>query len=360
MTLPRLDDVFDPRRNSLNAIRLALALAVIVWHSFPLTGRDIGLWPVRQALGELPVDGFFAISGFLIISSWLRDANARRFLLARALRILPGLWVCLAVTAFAIAPLVSLILTGTSGMSESNAGYVLANLGVWILQPGIAGSLADVPYPVVWNGSLWTLSWECLCYLGVLVLGVTGALRLRATCLVVFVISLFALVATAYGPVDNGMITTGARFAIMFTAGALVYSARLRVPVRPRLLALAAACVALSLLLPDYRVVGALPLAYLLIGLGALVKAPHLRTDISYGVYIYAFPLQQSLAALGAAGWPVLGFLLASTAVTLPLAFASWYAVERPCMRLRPRRRLRTAAPIGRPATGIAQAGPST
>src|SRR3954464_14054647 len=80
---------FNPKLNALNAIRLLLAISVIVWHSFPLTGAAMPPKPVAQVLGEAGVDGFFAISGFLIVSSWMRHPQWWAYLKARFLRILP-------------------------------------------------------------------------------------------------------------------------------------------------------------------------------------------------------------------------------------------------------------------------------
>ena len=88
-----LREVFDPRNNALNAWRLLLASGVILWHSWPLTGRDVSFEPVRQLLRDGFVDGFFAISGFLITWSWLRNPRARDYFAARGLRLLPGLWI---------------------------------------------------------------------------------------------------------------------------------------------------------------------------------------------------------------------------------------------------------------------------
>lgn len=85
-----LSQVFDRRANGLNLLRLLLAAGVIVWHSFPLTGHDVGWGPARQFLSSISVDGFFAISGFLITGSWLTRPKLLSFLRARALRILPG------------------------------------------------------------------------------------------------------------------------------------------------------------------------------------------------------------------------------------------------------------------------------
>ena len=61
---------FDGRRNGLSTIRLVFASSVILWHSFPLTGHDIAYEPLRQVVANFRADGFFAISGFLILASW--------------------------------------------------------------------------------------------------------------------------------------------------------------------------------------------------------------------------------------------------------------------------------------------------
>ena len=96
-----------------------------------------------------------------------------------------------------------------------------------------------------------------------------------------------------------------------------------------------------SALLPDYRVVSAFPLAYLMIGLGALGRSRWVqaRQDLSYGTYIFAFPLQQLLAGFGLWKLGVPMFALVSVLVTLPVAAASWFGIERPALRLKSSRR---------------------
>ena len=79
-------------------------------------------------------------------------------------------------------------------------------------------------------------------------------------------------------------------------------------------------------------------IAYLCLYLGlelARFSRLVLRHDLSYGVYIYAFPIQQALllSGLGSLGWAA--FTCLSIACTLPLAAASWFFVERPAQRFR-------------------------
>lgn len=341
-------DVFRPKANGLNFIRLLLATGVIVWHSFPLTGREIEFAPLRQILSNLFVDGFFAISGFLIVSSWLRRPSWTNFLRARLLRILPGFYVCLIVTAFAIAPL-GIFVAGRGfpdGFFSDAANYVIHNGALRAEQRGIAGTPSGVPFPHSWNGSLWTLFWEFLCYLGVLGLGVTSLLKRRFTIPGAFLGCLFVVLLTSYGPVSNYNIQTVGRFGLMFSAGAMIYRYRRVLPASKGLLVVAGVAIALSAFLPDYRLTAALPIAYLFLTGGAFISAARLRfeDDISYGVYVYAFPIQQLIALAGATTLAVTAFVAISIACTVPVALASWFLVEKNALRFKS---LKRAVPAG-------------
>ncbi|WP_322409928.1 acyltransferase [Microbacterium invictum] len=331
--MPRNPDsfssVFDPRANGLNFVRLFLAAGVILWHSFPLTGAEIDLLPLRQLLAEVWVDGFFAISGFLILGSWMRDPHAGRYLRARILRILPAFWVCLLVTAFIVAPLATM----TFGMG--NLTYVVKNAVLWVFQYGIDGTPAGVPFPGVWNGSIWTLAWEFLCYLLILALGVTGALRHPPVVPVLFIICVLGIAFTSLAPVEIWLVETAARFGSMFLAGALIWQLQDRIRCNRNFVMLSILLVVGSLWLPDYRLLASLPLAYLMLVIGAVIKTPRLRlrNDISYGVYIYAFPIQQVLALAGVWTLGVPGFASLALAITVPVAAASWFLIEKPVLR---------------------------
>lgn len=153
-----LAGAFNPRENALNLLRLVLAAAVIFGHAALLGGYQLPR-PLMLAVSELAVDGFFAISGFLITRSWLGYPVWSRYVWHRGLRILPGFWVCLLVTALVLAPL-GLLLRGQSlagywTAADGPLGYVWRNALLWITQPGIAGSPDWSGYPGSWNGSLW-------------------------------------------------------------------------------------------------------------------------------------------------------------------------------------------------------------
>lgn len=335
--------VFDPRNNALNAWRLILATSVILWHTWPLTGHPIPPTPVTQLMSQVGVDGFFAISGFLITSSWMRNPQPREYFKARTLRILPGLWVCVLVTAFVIAPIGVLIQHGSvGGLMKSGAplAYVVNNgLMNVLFYPGIDGTPKDIPWPGVWNGSLWTLAFEAGCYIAVALFGVVGLLKYRWPIPIAFVVTLAATAVFGFPAFAMSTIPQMvSRFAVMFAAGALIYQYRDKIPARWSLVALSAGLLLVSGLLPNYRVLAAIPLAYLVIASGAMLKRPNLGNDLSYGVYIYAFPIQQLLVIAGLGTLGVFPFFILATLVTIPLAAMSWFVVEKRALALKKRR----------------------
>ncbi|MBO3101390.1 acyltransferase family protein [Cellulomonas fengjieae] len=335
----------DPSRNSLNQIRLVLATAVLFHHAFPLGGFAGHPSILGVQLGGWAVFGFFAISGYLISAS--RKAKPLgQFLVLRVARIYPAFWVCLAATAFVLAPIVYVrnhaTLDGflTTG-PVTPANYILVNATLQIGSYGIGDTLISNPYPVAWNGSLWTLFYEFLCYLLIGALGILGIWRRNAWP----VAAGFLLSVLAFANVElllpyvggNPDVRNFAGLVPFFLGGALVHALKHRLPLTWIGAAVGAAVTAaLTLVAPSWGLALASPfMLYTLLWLGSTVPSPGLlrRHDISYGVYIYAFPVQQLLAALGVADHGLLPYTLATIAITFPLAAASWLLVERPIMR---------------------------
>lgn len=332
---PSLREAFEDHPNALHCVRVCLALAVVLWHAHALRIPDGSPNRLERVAGELPVDLFFAISGFLVCRSWAQRPDLRLFLTARSARLLPGLWVCLLVTAFVVAPLAAAVEALPQPSLGEQVGYVVGNAGVHVTQWDIAGGPFAVPHPGVWNGSLWSLSWEAYCYLGVALLGSTR-LRGRQVACAVMVLAWAATVAlTVVGDNPGGLAGLGARTALMFASGALVFSFADRLSWNARSALGAGAIALLGLLTPHYRLAASPALAFLVIGLAlSLGRLPWLvfRNDLSYGVYIYSFPVQQLLLVLGLGGaaWACAAL---SVACVLPVAAASWILVERPMIR---------------------------
>lgn len=323
----------------------------MLFHSWSATGR-LPATAIRQLLFAVGVDGFFAISGFLISRSWLSDPRVRDYLVARALRILPGFYVCLIITAFVFAPVSVAIQGGSPKKLLGSTGpieYILKNSALAYLQQGVSGTPHGVPAAGDWNGSLWSLVYEAMCYLAVAGIGLAGLASRKWISPVMLAFAAFGamllppLTLTQAWTIPQLVV----RSAIMFAAGALLYQWRDVIPARWSLVAVSVIMVLAASQLPDYRLVAGLPLAYAVIVSGSLIKHRRLilRTDLSYGVYIYAFPVQQLLAICGLVNLNPLVFFPVAAIATLPLAAASWFLVEKPAMSLKYRLKRKWSAP---------------
>lgn len=354
---PTLDRAFDPRSNSVNALRLGLAGLVLLSHTLKLHGGTDPLGRLTGGfvdIGTMAVDGFFALSGFLIVGSYLNSPSTGRYLWRRGLRILPGFWVCLLVTAFVLLPIAQLLEFGTLAgyplTGEMSAlSYLLDNSALFIRQFEVAGLLGGEPV----NGSLYTLFYEFLCYLGVAALGVAGLLRRRtwpllavAALVWLFVVSQLLTGAALYE--GSSTLSIAVRFGAMFLAGAVAHRLAPRIPVGRAGGAVAVVLLAQAVVLAilaggdpqgtlAYLVVAPPAVAYLVLLLGSRPELRRIgaRRDLSYGLYVYAWPVQILLIVAGAAAWPVALYGAASLAIALLMAWASWTWVEAPALRLK-------------------------
>ncbi len=356
------------RDNGFGVIRLALAVSVVVAHATSLGfGReDLGHSAFRgqSNVGTLAVFGFFVLSGLLITRS-ARRTSAGRFAWHRAVRILPGLWVCLLVTAFVAAPLVAYREHGNlDGFWDGPRGplqYVWHNWFVGVRQYGIHDLLtASTPWgrqtsSSVFDGALWSLVYEVLCYAVTGLLAATGVLRRRWLVLAATVVLYGVIVAdqiqgrelvgppaTHYGEIRLPLL--GAVFpqwliylGFLFLAGAVLELYADRVPLNGWLGVGAVVLLAGSLLAGGFFVVGFPALVYVLVWAGA--RMPRRlrwigrRSDYSYGVYIYGFLIQQVFAAYGWNRWGFWPYTVLSLLATFAVAAASWHLVERHALR---------------------------
>jgi peptidoglycan/LPS O-acetylase OafA/YrhL len=343
-----LGNRFAGIRNSLNAIRLFLAAAVILSHSWWLGGYGPEPDPGGVKLGSWAVLGFFGISGYLITRSRLQATTSVAYFSARFLRIFPGLAVCVAAVAFIIAPLT----TGLAGAAYSLPDallYFVTNLSAGtpgVAVGGIPGSLEGLPDPRLWNGPLWTLFWELVSYIFVgIVFSIFRPELGRIAVLVPFVVGsayVFTLDA-GWGPVatppDWPLIPI-----LTFLAGSLVYLFQDSIPANRTMLIIVAGLVALVASLGFSPSLVHLPLTVLLLtcSLHLPLSGVGSRFDISYGVYIYGWPVQQFLASLGLhSAVPPLVFGAASLLVVAPVAWLSCRYVEGPAQRWRRSRDIR-------------------
>lgn len=329
---------FDPRRNNFDLIRLALAATVGVAHGIVMRTGDQPRFGI-STLGDFALDGFFILSGFLVTRSWLTLDNFWRYAWHRFLRIMPAFWVCLLVLAFLVAPIALLLegrpLTELFTSPDSAPMFVLINAGLMVFTYEIASIFANNPEPLIVDGSLWTLILEAGCYVVLAGLGVVGLLRRRRWVVPALAVTLWAMAILYDLGIPVGIGDNTLRMLMMFMVGASFFLYAHRVPLNAWLALVAAAMfVASAGLLENYRMVGAVPLAYGLIYLAVgLPKNLRLKVDLSYGVYIYHYPLQQLLMLTVLATLPTPAFVAVSLILVIPIALASWYGIERRALR---------------------------
>ncbi|MEM7058403.1 MAG: acyltransferase [Pseudomonadota bacterium] len=337
--MPRLGDVAEGRDNNLNAIRLCAALAVLVSHAWPITGGPGTIEPLQvltgTTLGTYAVMVFFGLSGFLITASFQRDPNPRRFCLRRARRLFPGLILCLGLTVFCLGPMVSDLSILAYLSDESLWSFLLIN-GLMIgFQGDLPGVFQGNPYPAA-AGSIWTLQYEVMCYGAVLVAGCLGLLGAKKRALLTFTVGITAAaIMLAFQEHLPTRLIRLSEFAIPFAFGGVAWIWRDRIPLNAGALiglCLAAVLAHGTVVQPIFEPL-AITYATLLIGfVGGPSMSVRLPGDYSYGIYIYAFPVQGLIIHVFGTMDPWMNVLLA-TPVTVCLAAASWHWVERPSLR---------------------------
>ncbi len=333
--------------NNFDFVRLFAAFLVLVSHQFPLGGRAEPMVDGISA-GHVGVAIFFSISEYLIAQSWSRSPDLAAFVRARLTRIWPGCAVVTLLAAFVLGPLVS---TRTDGYFLSSETWRYLRTLAFDVQYRLPGVFVDNPYPHAVNGSLWTIPLELTWYAVIAALGVAGLVRRRAAmvpaCLLVVAYVLQQRYTGKPGPV-HPLFELGSFFAI----GAALATVRGTLLERRREALFAAAIVAAGLSASGLSFIAQFVLLPVLaIGFGE-ARTPILRRvgrfgDVSYGFYLYAFPVQQTVVLLTGNTLSVATGIATSAAITLLLAFASWRLVEKPAMRWRTATRSNT----GRGAT---------
>ncbi|MEE4451169.1 acyltransferase [Novosphingobium resinovorum] len=360
-TLPMLvpADPAGMRRNHFNAIRLAMAMAVIWSHSFAIHRGSEDTEPVSLLLGgfynagSVGVRVFFIVSGFLIARSWLASPQAAGYFAKRARRIYPGFIVATAICAFVVVPL-----HATAGWTLVSPAAVLDwSWRALTLHGGVPGADAFGGQAV--NGALWSIRYEAWCYVGVAVAGGLGLMR-RPGLLVAATLGVMVgkAMLDVMGKQPGGGLVEAVfgwpyawfSLAPCFLMGMLAQCYGRFVP-----RSMAGLCVLLAGLVATTQLGGGSRIAFdLLFPLAATyavlfaafspVRLPDAARfgDFSYGAYLYGFPIQQMLKWGLALSFPV--YVLASFGFSLLAGAASWVLVEQWFVR-RPVRAARAVAP---------------
>lgn len=335
------------RSNNFDFIRLIFATFVIISHSYVLSGDTEGDFLYRITNGQtmlshIGVSGFFVVSGYLVFQSLCRSLSVREYFIKRVRRIFPALFVMLCITLL-VLPIVY----------DNNVPY-LKNMEVWTYIPRnlflanqyhITGIFENNPYPRAINGSLWTIRYEIVMYILLATLFIIRHKRLYIMILSVSV-WVFCVIALLSLPSEILQINIGLRINNLLQLGACFWGgvacSSLNLSVFRRFFPLV--FVAVSAIATIATVHGVLDsVFYIIIPFAvisfALYPLPYIKSigdrigDLSYGLYIYAFTIQQMIVFFFHPTSLILIFV--SIAITIPFAYASWHLVEKRFVRCR-------------------------
>jgi peptidoglycan/LPS O-acetylase OafA/YrhL len=328
------------RANNFDFLRFAAAFMVIISHSFALSGRpepSIGAF----TLGTVGVQIFFVISGFLIAKSWIAHPRVSAFMGKRILRIVPGLAGVTLFSIFVIGILFSAVPAKEFIFTKDSLQY-LNNIFIYTISSTLPGLFQGNALSGVVNGSLWTLPYEFTAYLLTALLGVVGIIYQRRKLVLVLcaVVILHYVLQSLHPasnlPVININLDPLFRLFAYFLCGILMYVFKDRIMLNQRLAWGALALYVLGSLTPAAYIFSLISLPYIVI-YGALRPTTRLKNfgkhgDISYGMYIYAFPIQQAVVAKNHAIGPWELMLVAVPLIIIASAL-SWHLIEKRALR---------------------------
>ena len=327
-------------KNNFNLLRLLFASLVLVSHSPEMIDGDrhrelLTMAFGTMSFGEFAVAGFFLVSGYLILKSWLRNPSTKDFLNKRIRRIFP---------AFVVASVLSVAIVGPLGAESASIYFAQFDVPVFFRDllllrvPTTPSVFADSFYPAV-NGSMWTISIEFSCYLGVMVLGVLGLTK-RWAWVMLTAILLFAFMLYRLGYPPYLAKTLHFNLAGYFGVGGcfLLWRDKIRFTAKGAIVAIIAAVLGLMHPLavnPVFAIAGGYLIFWFAFADIPSIAKFNTLPDVSYGLYLYGWPIQKLLVWWFPTISPAVLFF-SSLIVAAAFGAASWYGIEKRFMMRRP------------------------
>ncbi len=335
--------------NTVVILRLLFAMMVIYHHCYALGGYGksplLGFSRGHEAVGILAVAGFFSLSGFLVTRSYLRSGSFPLFMSHRILRIFPGFWVSLILVILIFAPFAYWVERRTfegyfTAGSDFPAGFLANNFFLKMNQYSIAGLLKNNPYPFIWNGSLWTLAVEFLCYIVIGAAGFFGFLKKRSSVLAAAILIWATFILSGF--LKNGWnfysIEERLPWVVLYLFSGVIYALyEDKISYTRRGLIIGSIGALLIMKTPFYSLLMPCILPYLIVGTAVCLRfnSRGQWADYSYGIYLYAFPLQQIAVCLNWHKSGIFLYFLVSLLLTVPFALFHYRWVEIPYRRWR-------------------------
>jgi peptidoglycan/LPS O-acetylase OafA/YrhL len=320
---------------------------VLLSHAFELVDGNRGRELLTQvfhtlSFGELAVDGFFIISGYLILQSWLHGPEIVGFLRKRILRIYP---------AFIVAVIVSVLVFGPYATTSKFYFHLLDHEAllrstIRLMPPEVPRPFTKMHYPLL-NGAMWTIAYEFRCYVLVALLGLLGLANRAWVWLGIGAVSLalFTVLPTGtqlrlpWSELLIGDPVPAVRFISLFCSGALLFLWREKLPVSPIVVVGAGLVLVAGMFSPILAPIVLCSAGAYLLWVFAFAEIPPLRffqtaPDISYGTYLYGWPIEELLIQYHPDWTPWVVFV-AATALCYALGWVSWTFIEKPALRFK-------------------------
>jgi peptidoglycan/LPS O-acetylase OafA/YrhL len=348
------------KNNNLDFIRFFLATIVIFCHCFVMYyGTEDTVEPLwvfsneQMSIGTFAVDFFFIISGFLIYQSWERSPQILDFLKKRFLRIYPGFVVVCLLCVFVIGPFGTADYFQPFGYWEiyyQRIDYLEVVLNILTLsEVKVPWSFNNLPIANTVNGSLWTIKYEFLCYFLVALFGILKLFRFRWFAISIFLIAMFMYALQEYSHVwvynwqelgYFGKPDFYPRFVVYYFSGIIFYQNKEYIPrIRSLFLLSIFICVLsayyFKCLMFTLPVFGSYAAFYIAFSMHFRLYRWAKYGDFSYGIYLYAWPVQQLLLLFFEPYMNVWNLFSSSTLVTFLLAMLSWNMIEKPALKFK-------------------------
>ena len=336
----RLETQLSNRQNQFNLVRLILAFMVCIDHSGLITsGIEALITPLNLfdlSSGTLAVNGFFVLSGILIARSLAERGVSLSYFMSRLLRLYPALIALVLLAVVVIGPLVS---TGPYWTGSHTFNYAIEVLHFGQTKGGPNGFYPTNPIPYEFSPPLWTLRYEFLCYMAAplfVLLGLQNRERL-VLALIGFLGCVLVIAPFTNNHVfDVPAISAILRFSFCFGLGMLIWTGRRFVDGQLSWVVITSVLFLISGLSGiGVDVTATLWITAVILYFGLRLPTRHiLKTDLSYGLYIWHYPIMQILLGeFGIVSWQML--LATTMPIVLCVAWISWTYIERPALHLK-------------------------
>lgn len=328
-------------KNQLDKIRILAALVVIFSHHYPLTGTRPPAWLETPWLnwsmaGGVGVMVFFCISGYLVTLSWYKQPEFAPFLWKRILRLWPGMLGSVICGIFLFGLIFTTIPLGEYLKSPATWNFFWTNISLTKEYGFLPGVFKNNPNPEVMNGVYWTIPMEFTCYLILAGLGATGLLN-RKKILKGFLLIYMASFLLFYNSDFTGIIRHWVEYPAFFAAGAFIALHKNWFSKNGgKLLLFIAPVLVFTYFFTPYPATSRfflIPALVIFIGNLPAKNSWFTRLgDPSYGIYLYGYPIAQSITAL----WPEMNFwasLFLTFALSVIAGYASWLLLESRALR---------------------------